>query len=100
MIIFFVIDYIYSDQQRLIEISNTEGYEKKMKYIERMISEIPTDPLEQYNQFGMDLKITETIAALPLPSLIWAANKTISKYLFQKIFKTLVSFKFLSSLKL
>jgi len=45
-------DYIFEEKKRQVEIPNTPGYEKKMKYIEKMIAKVPEDIAEQYKLYG------------------------------------------------
>lgn len=45
-------DYLYDQHERQIEIPNTPGYDKKMKYIERIISNVPEEVPAQYDLFG------------------------------------------------
>ena len=50
--LFLVSDYIFEEKKRQVEIPNTPGYEKKMKYIEKMIAKVPDDIAEQYKLYG------------------------------------------------
>ena len=46
-------EYLYEENERLVELPGTEGYKAKQEYIEKLIAEVPENPQDQYAEYGI-----------------------------------------------